>query len=286
MKFLHLFVLQLFCLILSCGQIAQKTDKMEVIPTSPHQIYSDTGQLLQTRFIPPEGFERILVTENSFGQYLRHLPLKPDGAKVLYYNGQQKPNRGVYAAVVDLPIGKRDLHQCADAVMRLRADYFYAMEEYDAIHFNFTNGFRADYAKWRAGQRIKINNNRSSWYQKTTPNGDYTTYWKYLEIVFAYAGTYSLNQELHSVDLEAMQIGDVFIQGGFPGHAIIVVDMAIEAATGKKVFLLAQSYMPAQELQILQNPNDSSISPWYKLDFGTVLNTPEWDFEASDLKRF
>lgn len=64
------------------------------------------------------------------------------------------------------------------------------------------------------------------------------------------------------------------------------VDMAINPTTNKKVFLLAQSYMPAQEIQILKSPNDTKISPWYSLDFGNVLNTPEWTFTPNDLKRF
>jgi hypothetical protein len=79
-----------------------------------------------------------------------------------------------------------------------------------------------------------------------------------------------------------MQIGDVFIQGGSPGHAVIIVDMA-KNSKGEKIFILAQSYMPAQETQILKNPNDTNSSPWYTLPTST-LETPEWDFNATDLK--
>jgi hypothetical protein len=82
-----------------------------------------------------------------------------------------------------------------------------------------------------------------------------------------------------------IQIGDVFIKGGFPGHAVIVVDMAVNKQ-GKKIFMLAQSYMPAQELQVLKNNNNSKNSPWYSEDFGETLVTPEWTFKKSHLKRF
>ncbi len=88
-----------------------------------------------------------------------------------------------------------------------------------------------------------------------------------------------------SVNLNDIQIGDVFIQGGSPGHAVIVVDMAIDS-NQNKVFLLAQSYMPAQDIQILTNPNDRKLSPWYKVNFEGDLETPEWTFKKSDLKRF
>ena len=54
------------------------------------------------------------------------------------------------------------------------------------------------------------------------------------------------------VSIENIEIGDVFIQGGFPGHAIIVVDLA-ENEVGEKCFLVAQSYMPAQEIHVLKN---------------------------------
>lgn len=60
-------------------------------------------------------------------------------------------------------------------------------------------------------------------------------------MVFSYAGTASLLKELKPVALANILIGDVFIKGGFPGHAAIVVDMAIHETTKEKVFLLAQS---------------------------------------------
>lgn len=241
---------------------------------------------IQTRFVVPSGFVRTKEAENSFGDFLRNLPLKPAGLSVLYFNGSKKSNNNVYDAVVNLPIGNKDLHQCADAVMRLRADYFYNQKQYDKIHFNFTNGFRVDYSKWRNGERIAVKSNKTSWVKTAKPSDSYESYWKYLETVFTYAGTSSLEKELNPTKISELKIGDVFIKGGFPGHAVIVVDVAVNAKNNQKVFLLAQSYMPAQELQILKNPNNSTLSPWYSADFGTVLETPEWTFSALQLKRF
>ena len=40
-----------------------------------------------------------------------------------------------------------------------------------------------------------------------------------------------------------------------PGHVVLIVDMA-ENDKGEKIFMLAQSYMPAQQTQILINPSD------------------------------
>ena len=59
-------------------------------------------------------------------------------------------------------------------------------------------------------------------------------------------------QELNRVqNIDAIEIGDIFIRGGFPGHAVLVVDMAIHPVSGQKAVLLAQSYMPAQDIHIL-----------------------------------
>lgn len=241
---------------------------------------------IQQRFQLPQGFVREEESKTSFGYFLRNLPLKSLGSNVLYFDGTIKSNRNVYEAVVDLPIGKQDLHQCADAVMRLRADYFYSQKQYDKIHFNFTNGFQVDFSKWVAGYRIAVKGNKTSWVKTAKPSDSYQTYWKYLETVFMYAGTASLEKELKSINALDMKIGDVFIKGGFPGHAVIVVDIAVNPKNNQKIMLLAQSYMPAQEIQILKNPNKSSLSPWYAVDFGTSLKTPEWTFSSSQLKRF
>jgi hypothetical protein len=88
------------------------------------------------------------------------------------------------------------------------------------------------------------------------------------------------------VTIQKMEIGHVFIQKGVPfGHAVVVVDMAENPTTGQKVYLLAQSYMPAQEIQVLVNPNNATLSPWYELK-NESLQTPEWDFKPTDLRRF
>jgi hypothetical protein len=63
------------------------------------------------------------------------------------------------------------------------------------------------------------------------------------------------------------------------------MDMA-EDKTGDKLFLLAQSYMPAQEIHILKNPNNKNTSPWYSTKNLTTLKTPEWIFTKDDIKRF
>ncbi|MEK7257723.1 MAG: DUF4846 domain-containing protein, partial [Bacteroidota bacterium] len=231
-------------------------------------------------------FVRETAPANSFAAYLQNLPLKPAGAPVLLFNGEKKARQDVHAAVIDLDVGEENLQQCADAVMRLRAEHLFQQGRFEEIHFNFTNGFRADYTKWRQGWRILVTGNRSEWQRTAQPSNSYEAFREYLKLVFTYAGTLSLSKEMKQVAVENLQVGDVFIQGGSPGHAVIVVDVAAHPASGKKVFLLAQSYMPAQEMHVLKNQSEPALNPWYELDFGETLNTPEWSFSRKDLKRF
>lgn len=290
-----LFILLLAAFSVACMQKPGGNVVQEVLSlneNSKPQASKDTilnarGKVIEDRFNPPRGYKRITCDKNSFAAYLRQLPLKPHDSFVEYYDGGLKyDNDEVYIAVIDLPIGKRDLHQCADAIMRLRAEYFWKKEEYDKIHFNFTNGFRVDYIKWMDGNRIVVKGNKTYWTKSTQPSNTYQNFWKYMEIVFSYAGTLSLSRELVPVKAEDMQIGDVFIFGGAPGHAVIIVDMAEHINTGEKLFMLAQSYMPAQETQILMNPNNSDLSPWYRIEPGYGLQTPEWSFAYDQLMRF
>jgi hypothetical protein len=251
------------------------------------QLIIDTsGTTIGKRFNVPEGYERLEAVSQQFSYYLRNLPLKPAGSLVKLYDGREKNSFTVYDAVVDLPIGKRDLHQCADAVMRLRAEYLWKEKRYSEIHFNYTNGFKAEYSKWMAGQRIVVDGNKTFYKASAAPSNTSKDLWNYLEQVFTYCGTLSLSKELKPVDIKNIEAGDVFIKGGSPGHAVIVVDVAKNKESGEKIFLLAQSYMPAQEIQVLKNPNDSSIGPWYSENFGEVLYTPEWTFKKRELMRF
>lgn len=254
--------------------------------TSNTHLFQEDGKTLHERFDTPEGYVHLSPPEDSFAYYLQNLPLKPHGEEVHYYDGRVKANRSVYEAVIDMDIGSRDLQQCADAVMRLRGEYLFYGQKKDQIHFNLTNGFRVDFLNWIEGNRVKVEGNTTTWVKKTEVSESYETFRDYMTFVFIYAGTLSLEQELESVDIETMAIGDVFIVGGSPGHAVIVVDMAIDASSGKKLYMLAQSYMPAQDIQILSSPDLPQFSPWYELTEGEVIRTPEWTFSKNDLKRF
>lgn len=247
----------------------------------------DQAQAIVNRIRPPDGYKRVELSRGTFADWLRNLPLKQDRVSVYLFNGNLKSNQSAHFAVIDMDTGRKDLQQCGDAIIRLRAEYLYSIGDYGSIHFNFTSGDKADFTEWIKGYRPIVKNNKVRWVRTAGEDSSYPNFRKYLEKVFEYAGTLSLSKELVKINnIADMQTGDVFIRGGAPGHAATVIDMAERSDSGKKIFLLAQSYMPAQDIYILKNPNDSAISPWYELDFGEELVTPEWIFHKDDLKRF
>lgn len=244
------------------------------------------GGSLKDRVNCLAGYTRVAEKQGTFAEYLRNLRLKPDGTPVHYYNGKEKANSGIYVAVVDMPIGNKDLQQCADVVMHVRAEYLYRHHLEDKIHFTFTSGFKAEYGKWKEGYRISVKGNNVKWVKTASPDNSQKTFDAFMDVVYTYCGTLSLSKELKNKPFAEIMPGDVLIKGGSPGHAELVLDVAVNKV-GEKIFLLSQSYMPAQEMQVLTNPESRDLSPWYAVKSnGTVVITPEWTFEKTQLMRF
>jgi hypothetical protein len=251
----------------------------------PWHVSFDAAHAIERRIPPPPGYERAKAAPGSFAAWLRGLPLKPGSPKVRLFDGRLKQNQDAHAAIIEIDTGTRDLQQCADAVIRLRAEWLFAKGRALDASFHFTSGDACPFRRWAAGERPVVTGSRVAWTGKGKAGATYARYREWLDEVFTYAGTISLDRELKPVkDPASIGIGDVFIEAGSPGHAVIVVDLAADPRTGEKVFLLAQSYMPAQEMHVLKSPDD--LSPWYRASFGAALKTPEWTFKAQHLKGF
>jgi uncharacterized lipoprotein YehR (DUF1307 family) len=208
----------------------------------------------------PSGYKRVTADSGSFAAYLRNTGLKAE-TTVYLYNGQPKQNQNAQYALLNISVGNTDLQQCADAVMRLRAEYLYLQGQFEKIIFR---------------------DNDNTAYTFTTP---YTRvhFNKYLNRVFGMCGSASLSKQLTiQTNFAAIKPGDVLIRGGFPGHAVIVMDVAVNDA-GKKIYLLAQSYMPAQDIHVLKNPGAEELSPWYQVNDNLIIQTPEYTFTQNEL---
>ena len=193
---------------------------------------------------PPAGFHRIACPSHSFASWLENIPLKKNDT-VFLYNGRPKSNQTAQYAVLDIPIGNKDLQQCADAVMRLRAMWLHEEGRDAEIHFEDNNGKSFRFTS--SNSALKFDS--------------------YLQTVFNSCGTLSLEKQLRPKQITKLEIGDVFIRGGSPGHAMIVVEKAINEK-GQVVYMLAQSYMPAQDIHIVRNAARPEFGPWYPLEDG------------------
>ena len=254
-----LFLLSIILPVLSSCQ--------EAASTAGHPSKPSSSKLVPTRVSeipPPEGFRRFNGKDTGFAAWLRNVPLKKDNA-VYLYNGQLKANQDAQFAVLDIPVGRKDLQQCADAVMRLRASWLYSQGRYEEIKFSDNNG------------RMYV----------CPPSPDSAAFERYLQTVYSYCGTISLAQQLRAVHwFDEIQPGDVLIRGGSPGHAVIVMDVVINDMN-QKYYMLAQSYMPAQSIHILKNYANADGSPWYDArQANSLISTPEWKFHKHELKRW
>jgi len=234
----------------------------------------------------PQGFNYVDDNDSVYSNWLLGLNLK-ENKTVYLYNGKPKSNQDVQYAVLNIDIGKKDLIQCADAAMKLRADYLFEKHLYDQIKFLATSGDEISFESWLKGVRWKAQGTKLVSYNifKEVSNIQ-QEYNLFMELVFSYCGTYSLSKQLKPInDNSSIQPGDVFVYGGFPGHAVTVMAVA-KNKKDEKIFLLSQGYMPAQDIHILKNYANTELSPWYDISDIYPLYTPQWQFEIGSLKRW
>jgi hypothetical protein len=214
-------------------------------------------QTIESYFEIPKNYKRISQSDYHSWIISKKINTKNE---VRYYDGRVKQGlNSVYKAKFVYDIGNKNLHHCADAAMYNQARYLFETKQYKKIVF--TNNFTG----------------KKYYYTKAFDIYNESTFRTYIVNCWKNMGTWSLETyDTVVVNVENMQVGDMFLIGGFPGHAMSVVDM-IENNNGKKKFMLAQSFMPAQEQHILLNVNDV----W----FNSVNEIP-WSFTTNNLRRF
>lgn len=261
-----------------------KTAAIAII-TSPNYI-NKQGITIKDRVILPEGYQRVAYPEHSFQEYLRNYTLKPYGTKVINYDGNPYVYQSGHFGVLELPVPSNGLQQCADALIRLRAEYLWNQNRQDEIGFNFTSGHYCSWKKYAQGFRPKVNGSKVSFHQVAETDYSKDNFYNYLNLIYMYAGTISLYHELPKItSIEKLQIGDMLIYAGSPGHVIVIVDEIINMK-GEKRFIMAQGNTPAQSVHLLKNVMDVSMSPWYELEMGAYTEIPTYYFEKAEFVRF
>jgi len=223
---------------------------------------------IKNSFIIPQGYER--VNPNNYHKWLINQPLIFDSPVKIYQGDIVYGLNDIYIAKFDYSIGVKNLHQCADAAMYFNATYLYETNQWDRINYHFDETYSFPFKRyvWR------------------THTNDKTALKKYLEKVWAGAGSLSLDKfDTKPVMLKEAIAGDLIIEGGSPGHVITIVDVIVNKTTGVKKYMLAQSYMPAQEQYILLNEEDPK-TVWFEFKEGEDIETPGWLFSSNSIKRF
>jgi hypothetical protein len=232
---------------------------------------------------PPPGYTRVEVEPGSFAAWLRGLPLRTAGTPVRTFQGGTlvASDDPVLAAVVELDVSPADLQQCADSIIRLHAEWLWSQGRKDRIAYRFTSGHMARWSEYAAGDRPQISGSKVTWERTGTAARSRAAFRAYLDLVFTYAGTLSLQSEKKRPAREDLQPGDFFVAGGSPGHAILVLDVAVNEA-GERVALFGQGSIPAQDFHVF-TPGEGS--PWFSLEVEELV-TPVWDpFPWSSLRR-
>lgn len=211
-------------------------------------------------FAPPKGAERLPT--DAFGTWLRARTVKPAGVGVKTHAGRRVAHD---ARVVDLPMVRGDLQQCADSVMRLRAEW--QKETGQPVMFHATSGDPMPWSRWAAGERPVEKGGRLQWVPGT--DGGWDTY---LGRVFNWAGTLSLHA-YDSVPADGdPKVGDLLVKPGSPGHAVILLDVA--ARGDERFVLVGEGFMPAQDFHVELGPE----AGWWRWEPGVDLG--HWDLSV------
>ncbi|SEG03927.1 protein of unknown function (4846) [Halpernia humi] len=289
----NLRLLLLFLIFINCNKkesnsVSNISKSSQIKETSEvKNLINKNGLTIKDRFFPPENFKLNTEKEGSFGAFIENFKLKPYGSKILKYDGAPISTQNLHEAIFDIDTGTKDLQQCADAVIRLRAEYLYKTKQFNDIKFHFTNGDLMTWNDYKNGARAFVNGNKVSF--KTTEKFDdsYQNFRKYLDLIFNYAGTISLNKETFPVlKTSSLKTGDILITAGSPGHVVFIAAVA-ENDKKEKLFLLGEGYTPAQSIHIVKNSFQPEISPWYKLDTkNTETETARYLFKPTNFRSF
>lgn len=259
----------------------------QVIETTEPLVVDQSKSSIRKRFTPPKGYFWVKEVAGSFSDFLQNFPLHPPHFPVRDFTGFPITQQNHHIALLRIDVGTKDLQQCADAWMRLYAEYLWLNRRFDEIGFEFTSGQFFSWNDYSKGIRTQELKKKVRFINIGKTENSYESFQNYLEIVFRYAGTISLDRESVPVSNNAaIRTGDFLIKPGSPGHSVIIVGVARNAA-GKKIYLLAESFMPAQDIHILVNHKNPQLSPWYELDVNAPQTiTAKFTFKPTSIKRF
>lgn len=253
---------------------------------NPSSLLNKDSVTIKTRVNVPNGYKRVAYPKGSFQEYLRNYKLKPFGTKIINYDDSEYFWQQGHIGVLQIPVPKNGLQQCADALIRIRSEYLWDNNRKDEIGFNFTSGHYCPWKTYAEGYRPKIKGNKVSFHKIAPVNHSKENFYKYLNLIYTYSGTLSLYNELQKINnIKDLKLGDMLIKGGSPGHIVMICDEAVNSE-GDKIYLLFQGNTPAQSVHLVKNLEDAQLSPWYYLKKDAVIPVSNYTFYDSKFVRF
>jgi hypothetical protein len=218
---------------------------------------------LVERIAVPAGYERAPVPDRSFAAWLRHLPVASEETPVTTVNetvvlAADHPN---LAAVVALRPRAERLLNGVNILIRLRAEYCWTAQRTEALVFHFTSGHLAGWRAWSLGDRPFVDGRNVAFRRVVGRDDSRDSFCMYLETVFRYASLPSLLADTRPADDRRIEAGDILVQRGRPGHALMVLDIATDAR-GRLRVLLGQGGRPAQAFHVLQSDAGTAWFPF------------------------
>ncbi|OPB86152.1 hypothetical protein BB021_14020 [Elizabethkingia ursingii] len=279
------FLLGAFAILSSCHKNENLSAKVPAKNNSEVQVrfVDEKSNTLKGRLLVPKGFTREITNENTWDHFIQNQALEKYDSPILKYDGTKISDQTYHVGTLTYDVGEKDLQQCADALIRLRAEYLFGQKRYNEIGFNFTSGDHFSWKSYAEGMRPLINGNNVKFIKRAPENalGSYSDFRQYLNIIYNYAGTISLSKELKdSKSSTELNIGDLIITPGSPGHTVMIAD---KISDGKnKKYALIEGFTPAQTIHILSvNGN-----PWFNIRPGDIIETPRYTFQNAVVKRF
>jgi hypothetical protein len=241
---------------------------------------------LEERFPVPPGYTRVKVPPGSFSEWLRTLPMAPEGTPAKSFDGKETlaADDDFLAGVVAIDTGTPDLQQSSDVIIRLHAEYLWSRGEKDKISYLSATKLNMPFARWEKGQRLIADGPNVFWVIKGKPtDAGHVELRKYLDAVFNWANSTSLAPRSTPVrEPRDLVAGDFFLQSGEPNHVAVVLDVA-DKPSGERVALLGQARNPAESVHVVR---PGKATPWFSVRPPVPVLTPHSKALAwSDLRR-
>lgn len=251
--FIILICLPLFCGVLSGQKLAIRENQNQ--------------ETIETKILPPQGFKRIPVNPGSFADWLRKLSLLSAGSPVLDYRSRvfKSPVDTTVAAVISMDVSGRKLWQCMDILIVLHTEYLLRKGKRHEVSGLLPDGTLLSWKQWSHGFRSDFAGVRYSIHKKASADSTEKNFYRYLNHLFELSGTQAFYHFYPTIDPKELQIGDFIVKKGNKGHAVMIMDLAVDQA-GKLLALIGQGDTPACQFYILNYRKDN---PWFPIDITT-----------------